>query len=78
MGSAPQGRNRGLGEVAHDLRSALSATAAYVDLARERLADGAPVGDEDLARIERALARLSKAIADLDALAAKAPREGSR
>lgn len=83
MGSAPPvpGRPRGLGDIAHDFRSGLSATQAYLDLARERLASGEPVEDEDLVRLERGIARLAATLADLEAVAAPAkpkPQEGSR
>jgi hypothetical protein len=77
MPGAPAASPTRLGDLAHDLRSALAATAAYVDLARERLAEGSAVEDEDLARIERGLASLAKAVERVEAAAkAPVPREG--
>jgi signal transduction histidine kinase len=58
-----------LGAVLHDLRSGLSAGVAYLDLAREKLAEGEAVQADDLDRIGRALERVDRAIADLQALA---------
>lgn len=79
MGSVQPGASAPrLGDVAHDLRSGLSATAAYLDLARERLAEGEAVTAEDLALVERGLARVATALAQLDRLAKATPREGSR
>lgn len=82
MGSAPTvpGRPRALGDIAHDFRSGLSATQAYLDLARERLTGGEAVADEDLARLERGIHRLAATLADLEAVAKAKPqpKEGSR
>lgn len=67
-----------LGDLAHQMRSALSATTAYLDLARERMAEGEAVTAEDLDRVERGLARVAAALGDLEAAAKAAPKEGSR
>lgn len=68
-----------VGEVAHDLRSALSATTAYLDLARESLQEGKPVTEEDLAAIERGLGKVTRVLEQLEAGSKVAPsREGSR
>lgn len=58
--------------LAHDLRSALAASTAYLDLAREQAERGEPVSREDLDRVERALARMNEAIAQLEMLAREA------
>jgi signal transduction histidine kinase len=58
-----------LGTVLHDLRSGLSAGIAYLDLAREKLADGEAVAREDLDRIGKSLERVERAIAELQAYA---------
>ena len=77
--ATPGPGRRGLGEIAHDLRSGLSATQAYLDLARERLADGEAVQDEDLERVERGITRLAATIAEIESMARAAkPPEGSR
>lgn len=66
----PAGATRtALGAVAHDLRGGLSAATAHLDLARERLAEGRPLTDEDLALVERGLVRLQGAIDRLEVLA---------
>ena len=58
--------------LAHDLRSALAAGTAYLDLALEQAERGEPVGPEDLARVERALVRIGEAVAQLETLAKEA------
>lgn len=76
-GSGGQGPS--LGAAAHDLRSALAAATAYLDLARERVARGEPLDDEDLALVEKGLARIGQALEQVESLARQAaPREGPR
>ncbi|MCA1814764.1 MAG: hypothetical protein LC624_12605 [Halobacteriales archaeon] len=58
-----------LGTVLHDLRSGLSAGVAYLDLAREKLAEGEAVEASDLDHIGTALVRMEQAIAHLQELA---------
>jgi phosphoglycerate-specific signal transduction histidine kinase len=66
---APDGE---LASLAHDLRSALSATAAYVDLARERLAGG-QLASDDLDHIDRGLERMNRVLERLQGLAEARP-----
>ena len=80
MGSAQAGSghpSQRLSGVAHDLRSALSATVAYLDLAREALQEGKPVTAEDLAAVERGLDRIAGVLDQLEAAAKAAPQGGS-
>jgi phosphoglycerate-specific signal transduction histidine kinase len=58
-----------LAALAHDLRSALAASTAYLDLAKERLEQGEPLAADDLAKVERGLGRVADVVARLDALA---------
>jgi signal transduction histidine kinase len=65
-----------LAELAHDMRSSLAAATAYLDLARERVAQEEPLADADLANIERSLSRLALSLSKLEGLAKATPRGG--
>lgn len=65
---------RELSQVTHDLRSALAAAVAYLDLARERVARGEQVSVADLEPVERNLAKLQAKLAELDHMARGAKR----
>jgi hypothetical protein len=49
-----------------------------VDLARERLANGEAVTEEDLALVERGLQRMAAAVQRAEAAARAVPKEGAR
>lgn len=70
----PQGD---LGSIAHDLRSALSASVAYTELCQEKLEDGQAVEPADVERVAKALEKLSAALERLQQAADAQKREAS-
>jgi len=57
-----------LSKLAHDLRSALSASTAYLDLVQEQVAEGGATPVDDLALLERSLGRIEVCVERLDLL----------
>jgi hypothetical protein len=67
-------RPSAMSEATHDLRGAIAAATAFLDLARERLAEGEAVSDDELAKVERSLLRAHEAVVRLDALIKEAAK----